>query len=174
MGLPTTANYIVTSTIIAPALIKMDVLPLAAHMFVFYFGIMADLTPPVCLAAFTGAGIAGANPGKTGLEATKIALVAYALPYTFIYTPAILLEQAQPLALALIIVAALAGIIALAGALQGWLVKNLAPWMRGLLIVPGLAAFLPNSTIKLASLAMIAVLVAWVCLRAKKPDLQGA
>lgn len=174
MGLPTTANYIVTSTIIAPALIKMGVLPLAAHMFVFYFGIMADLTPPVCLAAFTGAGIAGANPGKTGLEATKIALVAYALPYTFIYTPTILMEQAQPLTLALIIVAALAGIAALAGALQGWLVKNLAPWMRGLLIVPGLAAFLPDYTIKLASLAAIFVLIAWICARAKKADLQGA
>ena len=76
MGLPTTANYIVCSTIVAPALIGMNVLPLAAHMFVFYFGIMADLTPPVCLAAFTGAGIAGAQPGKTGITATKIARVA--------------------------------------------------------------------------------------------------
>ncbi len=167
MGLPTTANYIVTSTIIAPALIKMGVLPLAAHMFVFYFGIMADLTPPVCLAAFTGAGIAGANPGKTGLEATKIALVAYALPYTFIYTPAILLEQAHPLTLALIIVAALAGIAALAGALQGWLLKNLTPAVRVLLVVPGLAAFLPSSAVKLASLAAIAVVMVLLCARSK-------
>lgn len=168
MGLPTTANYIVTSTIIAPALIKMGVFPLAAHMFVFYFGIMADLTPPVCLAAFTGAGIAGANPGKTGLEATKIALVAYALPYTFIYTPAILLEQAHPLSLALLVVAALAGIAALAGALQGWLMRNLSPAIRALLVVPGLAAFLPSSTAKLASLAAIVAVMAWTCLKSPK------
>ena len=168
MGLPTTANYIVTSTIIAPALIKMGVFPLAAHMFVFYFGIMADLTPPVCLAAFTGAGIAGANPGKTGLEATKIALVAYALPYTFIYTPAILLEQAHPLSLALLVVAALAGIVALAGALQGWLMRNLSPAVRALLVVPGLAAFLPDNTAKLASLAAIVAVMAWTCLRSPR------
>ncbi|MEG1604301.1 MAG: TRAP transporter fused permease subunit, partial [Cloacibacillus sp.] len=93
MGLPTTANYIVCSTIIAPALIGMKVLPLAAHIFVFYFGIMADITPPVCLAAFTGAGIAGASPAKTGLTATRIAIASFMLPYCFVYNPMLLLQN---------------------------------------------------------------------------------
>jgi TRAP transporter 4TM/12TM fusion protein len=90
MGVPTTANYIITSTIAAPALIQLGVHPLAAHMFVFYFGIIADITPPVALAAFAGAGIAKADPMKTGITATKLAIGAFITPYIFVYNPAIL------------------------------------------------------------------------------------
>ena len=115
MGLPTTANYIVCSTIIAPALVGMNVIPIAAHLFVFYFGIMADLTPPVCLAAFTGAGIAGASPAKTGVTATRIALASYLLPYCFVYNPMLLLQHVEPVELAVLVVSALLGVVALAG-----------------------------------------------------------
>lgn len=125
LGLPTTANYIVCSTIIAPALIGMKVLPLAAHLFVFYFGIMADLTPPVCLAAFTGAGIAGASPAKTGFTATKIALASYILPYAFVYSPMLLLHNAEIAPLSVMIISALFGVVSLAGALEGWLFRPL-------------------------------------------------
>ncbi len=117
MGLPTTANYIVCSTIIAPALIGMKVLPLAAHLFVFYFGIMADLTPPVCLAAFTGAGIAGASPSKTGFTATKIALTSYLMPYMFVYNPMLLMQNIIPHELFILVISALLGVIVLAGAI---------------------------------------------------------
>jgi len=157
MGLPTTANYIVTSTIIAPALIKMHVLPLAAHMFVFYFGIMADLTPPVCLAAFTGAGIAGANPTQTGFQATRLALVAYLLPFTFIYSPAILLESPNLPYLFLLVVSAVVGVISLSGAFQGWLFCRLGLLVRGLLLVSGVAAFFPQAQYKAAALVILAV-----------------
>ncbi len=156
MGLPTTANYIVTSTIIAPALIKMHILPLAAHMFVFYFGIMADLTPPVCLAAFTGAGIAGANPTQTGFQATRIALVAYLLPFTFIYSPAILLEGPNVPYLALLVVSAVVGVVSLSGAFQGWLFCRLGILARGLLLVFGVAAFFPQAQYKAAALIVLA------------------
>ena len=88
MGLPTTANYVVTATIAAPVLINdFMVAPLAAHMFVFYFGIVADITPPVCLAAYAGAGIAKGNPFKTGVIAVKLAIAAFIIPYVFIYNP---------------------------------------------------------------------------------------
>ncbi|HOA77412.1 MAG TPA: TRAP transporter permease [Thermosynergistes sp.] len=156
MGLPTTANYIVTSTIIAPALIKMHILPLAAHMFVFYFGIMADLTPPVCLAAFTGAGIAGANPTQTGFQATRIALVAYLLPFTFIYSPAILLEDPNLPYLALLIVSAVVGVVGISGAFQGWLFCRLGLLVRGLLLASGVAAFFPQAQYKAAALVVLA------------------
>src|SRR5512139_1563971 len=90
MGVPTTANYIITSTIAAPALIQLGVHPLAAHLFVFYFGIIADITPPVALAAFAGAGIAKADPMKTGITATKLAIGAFITPYIFVYNPSML------------------------------------------------------------------------------------
>src|SRR5699024_176845 len=84
--LPTTANYVVTATVAAPALINQFGLdPIAVHMFVFYFGIVADITPPVCLAAYAGAGIAQANPFKSGVTAVKLAIAAFIIPYIFIY-----------------------------------------------------------------------------------------
>src|SRR5690625_6314265 len=84
MGLPTTANYVVTATIAAPALINgFDLAPISVHMFVFYFGIVADITPPVCLAAYAGAGIARANPFKSGVTAVKLAIAAFIVPYIF-------------------------------------------------------------------------------------------
>ncbi|WP_029165606.1 TRAP transporter permease [Aminiphilus circumscriptus] len=155
MGLPTTANYIVTSTIIAPALIKLGVLPLSAHLFVFYFGIMADLTPPVCLAAFTGAGIAGADPTRTGLHATRMVIVAYLLPYTFIYTPMIILQQPEPVHLAILVVASLLGVVALAAGGQGWMFRNLGVPSRAVAILAGVAAFLPGTVTKVAVIATL-------------------
>jgi len=161
MGLPTTANYIVCSTIIAPALIGMKVFPLAAHLFVFYFGIMADLTPPVCLAAFTGAGIAGANPGKTGFTATKIALASYFLPYSFVYTPMILLEGVQSLDLVLVFVAATLGIVILAGALEGWMFRGIRLPERAAAVLLAAAAFFPHDLPKMIAVAGIVLLLVY-------------
>ncbi len=144
MGLPTTANYIVCSTIIAPALIGMKVLPLAAHMFVFYFGIMADLTPPVCLAAFTGAGIAGGNPARTGLNATRIALPSYILPYCFVFSTMILMQNVVVHELAIIVVSAVLGVVSLAGALEGWMFRDLAKWERAVFMLLAFAAIHPD------------------------------
>ena len=138
LGLPTTANYIVTSTIIAPVLTSMGINPLAAHLFVFYFGIMADITPPVCLAVFTGAGIAGANPTQASIAATRITLASYLLPFIFIYNPMFLLMNVTAFGLTVGIVSALVGIWTLAGALEGWLERKLWWWER---IIMACAAF---------------------------------
>lgn len=161
MGLPTTANYIVCSTIIAPALIGMKVLPLSAHLFVFYFGIMADLTPPVCLAAFTGAGIAGASPSKTGFTATKIALASYLLPYAFVYSPMLLLQNVEPLLLMIIVVSALMGVVSLAGALEGWLFRPLRSFERVLVVLTSLAAIHPGIAISSVAIALLVVFMFW-------------
>jgi TRAP-type uncharacterized transport system fused permease subunit len=90
MGLPTTATYLITATITAPAIVQLGVPVLAAHMFVFYFGIVADITPPVALAAYAGAAIAKSNPFKTGITATKLAIAGFIIPYIFCYNPALL------------------------------------------------------------------------------------
>ena len=156
MGLPTTANYIVCSTIIAPALVGMSVLPLSAHLFVFYFGIMADITPPVCLAAFTGAGIAGASPSKTGFTATRIAIASFMLPYCFVYNPMLLLQKIIYWELAILVVSAFLGVMMLAGALEGWLFRDLRIRER---IVVGIAAITAIHYDIMASVCSIIVLL---------------
>lgn len=156
MGLPTTANYIVCSTIIAPALVGMSVLPLSAHLFVFYFGIMADITPPVCLAAFTGAGIAGASPSKTGFTATRIAIASFMLPYCFVYNPMLLLQKIIYWELAILVVSAFLGVMMLAGALEGWLFRDLRIPER---IVVGIAAITAIHYDIMASVCSIIVLL---------------
>ena len=169
MGLPTTANYIVTSTVIAPALMKMGVLPLAAHMFVFYFGIMADITPPVCLASFTAAGIAGSDPLKTGCTATSIALVAYLLPYAFVYDNSLLLHGGVVATIAAVAAASL-GTIGLAVAIQGWLLGPLPVWMRLAVLLAGILAFFPVSFIRFgASLLLLALFVGCFLVRTYRP-----
>lgn len=160
MGLPTTANYIVCSTIIAPALIGMKVMPLPAHLFVFYFGIMADLTPPVCLAAFTGAGIAGASPAKTGITATRIALASYLLPYAFVYNPMLLLQNVEPVMLSVLVISALMGIVVLAGAFEGWMYRDLKRYERAVVFVAALAAIHPDMILSVvATVVIIAAII---------------
>lgn len=165
MGLPTTANYIVTSTIIAPALIKMDPsLGLAAHLFVFYFGIMADITPPVCLATFTAAGIAKANPGRAGLTALGIALPSFFLPYLFIFSPDILLQGSLVNAL-LIAAFAVCGVAGITAAIQGWLAVDLNIFLRLACLVGGVLCFLPLLPAKCGGLALLAGVFALAWLR---------
>lgn len=95
MGVPTTANYVITSTIVSPALIELGVPVIAAHLFVFYFGIIADITPPVCSAVFTGSAIAGSDTLKSGICATRIAVGAFIIPYMFVLSPQLVLVDAS-------------------------------------------------------------------------------
>ena len=156
MGLPTTANYIVCSTIIAPALIGMKVMPLAAHLFVFYFGIMADLTPPVCLAAFTGAGIAGASPAKTGMTATRIALASYMLPYCFVYNPMLLMQNVEPIELCVLVISAIFGVVSMAGAFEGWFFRSLRVYERAAFGICALLAIYHDFWVSIAAAAALA------------------
>ncbi|MDD3981957.1 MAG: TRAP transporter permease, partial [Spirochaetales bacterium] len=160
MGVPTTANYVITSTIAAPAIVMImaqkagldpyAVAPahiiLPAHMFAFYFGIIADVTPPVALAAFAGAGIAKANPMKTGVNATKLAIAAFLVPYIFVMSPQMLLFNVTPVGLIWMLITSLVGITAVSGAVNSWFrtnmnwIERIVAFAGGLLMIyPGLA-----------------------------------
>lgn len=171
MGLPTTANYVVTATIAAPALInEFGLPPMAVHLFVFYFGIIADITPPVCLAAFAGAGIAGANPMKTGFAAVKLAIGAFIIPYAFIYNPMLVMVDATIPGLFTALLFSLLGIMGVSSAMIGHLVRDSLPWERLVLLAAGLAMVVPELlTSGIGLLAMAAV--AW--LQSRRPIHEG-
>lgn len=144
-GLPTTANFIVTSTMAAPALLQLGVPPVAAYMFVFYFGIAADLTPPVALAAYAGAGIAGDDPMKTGVTAFKLALAGFIVPYIYVYNPMLLFVDASPLPMAQAIITALLGVCLLAMCTIGFYKAPLHPLIRALALVGAICLLMPDT-----------------------------
>jgi TRAP-type uncharacterized transport system fused permease subunit len=144
-GLPTTANFIVTSTMAAPALFKLNVPPIAAYMFVFYFGIAADLTPPVALAAYAGAGIAGDDPMKTGFTAFKLALAGFLVPYIYAFNPILLFVDATPLPMIQAVVTALIGVFLLATATIGFYKTKLVMPLRFVALAGALGLLDPGT-----------------------------
>ncbi len=134
MGLPTTAKYIVLASMAAPAIMKFGVPVLAAHLFIFYFGIVADLTPPVALVSYAAAGISGANPTKTGFVGLRLAMAGFLIPYIFVYNPGILLIDTTPLQVVLISATAMLGAFSLALAGSGF-------WMTPLNLLERLVLF---------------------------------
>jgi TRAP transporter 4TM/12TM fusion protein len=158
MGAPTTANYVITSSVAAPALLKLGVAPLSAHMFVFYFGIVADITPPVALAAFAGAAIAKANPMKTGINATKLGIAAFLVPYIFVYSPSLLLIDYTLGGLLWMSLTAIIGMTGLAAAVEGWYFTGMSWWER---IMSGLAGLLlidPGLTTDIIGFAILVLI----------------
>jgi len=138
MGIPTTATYIVLATMAAPALVKLGVVPLAAHLFVFYFGVVADITPPVALAVYAGAAIASSNPWKTGIEAVKLSLGAFLVPYIFALSPVLVLVAATPLLVVQMLTTSIIGMVALGAGVAGFWTVNLHRIERLALIAGGL------------------------------------
>jgi len=136
MGLPTSAVYVILAILVAPAMIEVGVAPIAAHMFIFYFGVLANVTPPVAIAAYAGAGIAGANPSTTGLIAFRLALAGFILPFMWVYEPALLM-QGDTVRILLAIGTGVVGILALAGGLQGYLFGANARWYERVLLCVG-------------------------------------
>lgn len=155
MGLPTTANFIVTSTMAAPALIQLGIPPMAAYMFVLYFGIAADLTPPVALAAYAGAGIARADPMKTGITATKLALAGFLVPYIYAYSPILVLVDFEPFEFAQAVVTALMGVCLLGMATIGYFKASLIWPLRILALAGSLGLMIPGWKSDLAGLAVL-------------------
>lgn len=157
MALPTTANYIVQASVAAPALVALGIPMLTAHMFVFYFGVFADITPPVALAAYTAAGIAKADPMKTGLIASKNVMVAYLIPFLFVFFPA-LMANAPILDILLTTGAALLGVVAMSAAWSNFFVIKCNPFERLLLIVSAVLLVYPEYVTSATGLALLAVL----------------
>jgi len=136
MGLPTSAVYVILATLVVPAMVRLGVEPIAAHLFVFYFGVMANVTPPVAIAAYAAAGLAGADPSATGVAAFKLALAGFVLPFMWVYSPALLLEG-NTLHVLLAVGSAVIGILALAGAVQGYLFSSRARWYERVALALG-------------------------------------
>lgn len=168
MGAPTTANYVITSTIAAPALILLGVPVLAAHMFVFYFGIIADITPPVALAAYAGAGIAKGDPFKTGINASKLAIAAFIIPYIFVYNPAMLLINTTIMGIIQNLFSAMIGMFGIGAGMIGYCMTNLSKPERLWLIVAGLLLIDPGTITDIAGFSMIAVDFLWQLRRRNK------
>ncbi|WP_041459570.1 TRAP transporter permease [Aminobacterium colombiense] len=143
-GLPTTANFIVTSTMAAPALFKLGVPPMAAYMFVLYFGIAADLSPPVALAAYAGAGIAGAEPMRTGITAVKLALAGFIVPFIYVYNPMLVLVDFKPFPFILAVVTAVLGVFLLGMATIGFYKTSMAWWKRIISLGGALGLLIPG------------------------------
>ena len=160
MGVPTTANYVITSTIAAPALIGVGVPLLAAHMFVFYFGIIADITPPVALAAFAGSAISGGNPLKTAVNASKLGIAAFIVPYVFVLSPAILGINATALQMGFTTITALIGMIGVSAAMIGYFYRRVPLVLRIVLFGAGLCLIDPTPMTDLVGAGiMLSILV---------------
>lgn len=173
MGVPTTANYCIMAATCAPILIRMGVPDLAAHFFVFYFGIVADLTPPVALAAYAGAAIAQANPMKTAFTSTKLAIGAFIVPYVFALNPAMLFIDTTAWEVVLICITSFLGIFAVSAALEGYFLHRM-PWYQRLISVAGgLLLIYPGLVTDMVGLLLVASVVVLQCLTRKKDAVQA-
>ncbi|MFA7643645.1 MAG: TRAP transporter permease [Thermovirgaceae bacterium] len=143
-GLPTTANFIVTSTMAAPALLQLGVAPMAAYMFVLYFGIAADLSPPVALAAYAGAGIAGDDPMKTGGAAIRLALAGFLVPYIYVFNPMLVLVGFEPIPFIISIGTALLGVFLLGMGSIGFYKTKMPMWLRAISLAGALGLLIPG------------------------------
>lgn len=168
MGVPTTANYLITSTIAAGAIIGLGFEPLAAHMFVFYFGIIADVTPPVALAAMAGAAIAKSDPLKTGFEATKLSIGAFIIPYMFVFNTQILMINTTFIEVVPILITSLIGMFGVSAGLEGYVFRKCNFIERILFIAAGLLSIIPEIYTDIIGIGLIAVLVILQILTRKK------
>lgn len=168
MGVPTTANYCIMAATCAPILVQMGVPMIAAHFFVFYFGIVADLTPPVALAAYAGAAIAQANPMKTAFTATKLAIGAFIVPYVFALNPAMLFIDTSVWEVVLICITSFVGIFAVSSSLQGYFLCRMSWPERILSIVGGLLLIYPGIVTDAIGLGIILVVIVIQNLSKKK------
>ncbi len=143
MGMPTTPAYIIMTALLVPAIVKLGVIPPAAHMFAFYFAVLSAITPPVALAVYAAAGIAKADLWKSGWAAVKIGAAGFIVPYMLIYEPALLMIGSWPSIIQAFVTSAF-GILMFAGGLHGYFLTAASYWQRALLIAAGLALIDPG------------------------------
>ena len=168
MGVPTTANYCIMASTCAPILITIGVPQVAAHFFVFYFGIVADITPPVALAAYAGSAIAKAPPMKTAFNASKLAIAAFIVPYIFAMNPAMLLVDTTTLQVVLVVASSLLGIFGVAAGLNGYLFRPMHPLLRIVIAAAGLLMMDPTVMPDIVGIVLMAAVIAVQALGRKK------
>ena len=169
MGVPTTANYCIMAATCAPILIRMGLPAVSAHFFVFYFGIVADITPPVALAAYAGSAIAKSNPMKTGVNATKLAIAAFIVPYIFAFNPTLLFDNVSGIwEVAQIAITSVIGIFGVATCLNGHLYKKIPVVLRIAILAGGLCLMYPGTLTDVIGIAAVAAVVVFQKLSAKR------
>lgn len=160
MGVPTTANYIIMATTCAPILINgMNVDPIVANMFVFYFGIVADITPPVALAAYAGSAIAHSNPMKTAFTATMLAIAAFIIPYIFVFNPALLLIDTTGVEVVQVAVTSFIGMVAISGGMIGFILRDMQIYLRVLSVATGILLIYPGTATDFVGIGIIAGII---------------
>ncbi|MDO4353455.1 MAG: TRAP transporter fused permease subunit, partial [Clostridia bacterium] len=169
MGVPTTANFCIMATTCAPILIDpaIGIDPVAAYFFVFYFGIVADITPPVALAAYAGSAIAKSNPMKTALTATRLAIAAFIVPYVFAYSPSLLLVDTTVPEAIQVAITSMIGIFGVATALCGHLYKKVNWFFRLLLAAGGLTLIIPGTLTDIIGIVLVGGVVVYQKLSSK-------
>lgn len=170
MGVPTTANYVIMATITAPIVVKLGVPVLAAHMFVFYFGIVADITPPVALAAYAGSAIAHSNPLKTGVTATRIAITAFIIPYVFAFNPDMLLVDGSLISAIVITISAFIGMLGIATGMEGFMTTKLNIVQRIMCLLGGVFLIIPGSSTDLIGIILVIIVFAMQHMGTKKTE----
>lgn len=170
MGVPTTANYVIMATITAPVVLQLGIDLLPAHMFVFYFGIVADITPPVALAAYAGSAIARSNPLKTGVQATKLAIAAFIIPYVFALNPSLLLLGSTPIQVISVAITAFIGMFGVASAVEGYVFTNMNPVLRVVSLVGGLLLIIPGAATDIAGVILVLAAMTFQKARSKKAN----
>ena len=168
MGVPTTANYCIMASTCAPILITIGVPQVAAHFFVFYFGIVADITPPVALAAYAGSAIAKAPPMKTAFNASKLAIAAFIVPYIFALNPAMLFVDTTAVQVVMVIITSFVGMFGVAGALNGFLFRPMNPLVRILFAAGGLLMMYPGTLTDVIGIVIFALAFAWQYLGSRR------
>ena len=169
MGVPTTANYIIMATTCAPILVTgMGMNPIAANMFVFYFGIVADITPPVALAAYAGSAIAKSNPMKTAFQATRLAIAAFLIPYIFAMNPAMLFIDTNAIQVIQVIVTSALGMVGVAAGLEGYLMRNMNMIERLAIAAGGILMMIPGTVTDIAGIAIVVIIAGLQLLQKKK------
>jgi len=172
-GIPTTANYLIMVTVAAPTLVQLGVEPIVAHFFVFYYGVLADITPPVCIAAYAAAGMAGSEPFRTGNTAFRLGLGKALVPFVFVFGPSLLIVTKGFTwgDFAITFFGCALGIVALSAALSRWFLREMLAWERALAVAAALLLIAPglrSTLIGLAVLAPVALrqIIAWRASRA--------
>ena len=173
MGLPTTAAYLILATVVAPALVRMGVPLLTAHMFVFYFGCISTITPPVALASYVASGIANADINKVSWTAFKFGLTSFVLPYMFYYGPALLL-QGSPLKVLTTVIMALIGVFAIAVGIVGYFYSNLKFVLRALLFIAGVLLIYQGLISDIIGISILVLIYLYIRFNEQKKSLENS
>ncbi len=157
MGLPVTACYIILAVLAAPAIVKLGVPAIAAHLFVMYYGVLSNITPPVALASYVAAGISKSKPLSVAVTSCKMGIVLFVLPFMFVYQPVLILQNVQAVELVIALVTSVLGVISISGGFQKYLLRTATVLESILLIAGGFLMLYPEHITDLFGIAMVAL-----------------